>query len=244
MKIFNESGSKERFNEMFEKVAKSTINESLDSSTILELAFKDLKEKKLNVVNQKTYSTANDSYIEIIATDKDSNSITFTFKVIAEEDEQDNVFHIIDAQMTSFSFDSQDEMDSLTMEGDELSDFSNAHKNEIINSISEFVDFEQEEPAMTEEEQNAIDTIDAYDDSSENEKFIGSKFNDTLQHKLYRKLHDTYLTYLVDRSDIRNMSEFQNILIHLRDGITELFNKINNSNMSAENIQNYYQNQI
>lgn len=244
MKIFNESGSKERFNEMFEKVAKSTINESLDSSTILELAFKDLKEKKLNVVNQKTYSTANDSYIEIIATDKDSNSITFTFKVIAEEDEQDNVFHIIDAQMTSFSFDSQDEMDSLTMEGDELSDFSNAHKNEIINSISEFVDFEQEEPAMTEEEQNAIDTIDAYDDSSENEKFIESKINNTLQDELYRKLHDTYLTYLVDRSDIRNMSEFQNILIHLRDGITELFNKINNSNMSAENIQNYYQNQI
>jgi len=162
MKIFNESGSKERFNEMFERVAKTRINESIDSNIVLELAFKELREKRLNIVNQKTYSTETDSYIEIVGTDKSSNSVTFTFNVIADEDLQDGVYNITDAIMTSFTFDSPDGEDSITIDEKELANFSQGHKNEIIEIVSDYVDFEEDEPEMTEEIQNAINKIDSY----------------------------------------------------------------------------------
>lgn len=171
MKIFNESGSKERFNEMFERVAKTRINESLDAGTVLELAFKELRERKLNIINQRTYSTNTNSYIEIVGTDRGNNSITFTFKVMADEDLQDGVYNITDAIVTSFTFDSQDQQDSVVIDENGLTNFSQGHKNEIIEIVSEYVDFEDNEPDMTEELQNAINKIDSYNiDVNDNAK--------------------------------------------------------------------------
>lgn len=169
MKIFNSNGSKERLFEMMGRVNKININEninefggqSLNQMNVLNLAFGELVGKKLNIEQAKTYAGDNESFVELMAIDKQGNNITFTFKVSAFEGDQDGVYDINNAIMTSFTFDGTSG-DVVELDEKGLSQFNMKHKNEIVGVVSDYADFEKDVPEIDEAYLDAIKKIDSY----------------------------------------------------------------------------------
>src|SRR5690606_12934859 len=108
MKVFKQVGSKERFAEIFQNVNKVRLNEAfgqtLNPQMVLAEAFDELKSGVLPI-KEKNVETDDDlSYVTYICIDKQGNNITFTFKAVSEEGEQEGVFTIKEVTLESFSF--------------------------------------------------------------------------------------------------------------------------------------------
>jgi hypothetical protein len=109
MKIFKSKGSKERLFEMMERVNKINIHEydeesgnyNLDSNAILNMAFEELVNKKLNIEQSNTQTHNNETFIEIMCLDKQRNRITFTFKTDSSESDQENVYSVNNVILTN-----------------------------------------------------------------------------------------------------------------------------------------------
>lgn len=169
MKIFNSNGSKERLFEMMGRVNKININEnineiggqSLNPINVLNVAFNQLVGKKLNIQQSKTYVGDNESFVELMGIDGEGNNVTFTFKVAGTEGDQDGVYNVNNALLTSFSFDSASG-DVIELEENSLNQFNMQHKNEIIGIVSDYVDFDENVPEIDESYLDAIKKIDSY----------------------------------------------------------------------------------
>jgi hypothetical protein len=167
MKVLNSIGSKERFVEIFQRVNKGIkLNEALlqglNPNCVLEDSFNQLKTGRLKIEHSHTQSSDNKTYVELICLDKQNNNITFTFRVVAKEGDQEGVFNIESVTLTQFGFDDADGENTINMDESALKQFNAAHASEIASIVSEYVDIE--EPVdidMDEQYRTAIERIDA-----------------------------------------------------------------------------------
>ncbi len=164
MKVFKQAGSKDRLLEMFQVVNKVKLNEafgqSLDAEKIVSVAFDELKNNILTVNHSNTQVNGNESYVELLCTDKEGNNISFVFKVNANEGDQEGVYDVGDIEMVSFSFDSADGDETVEMDESGLRQFNAQHKNEYFNVIEDYVNVGEEEEVSDELYEDAIKLID------------------------------------------------------------------------------------
>ena len=165
MKVFKPTGSKERFAEIFQGVNKVKLNEGFGQSynpqAVLEMAFEGLKNGTLNIVHSNSQGEGEQSFIELVCKDKQGNNITFTFKTLSSADDQEGVYNIDKTIMTNFSFDDQTGEDSVEMDENALKQFNAQHANDLFDAVKEYIDVEEEEPAIDELYEDAIRKIDS-----------------------------------------------------------------------------------
>jgi hypothetical protein len=159
MKIYNSIGSKDRLFEMMRNVNKMQLNEEVfETNNIILHSFEELKNGNLRVQKTNTLTSGNDTFVEIVGVDGRGNTITFRFKVTATESDQDGVYDINTA--TLMDFNSKDyQADENT---DEVRRFNNEFSQEIVDVVSNYVDFEDETPEIDEEYLEAAKKIDSY----------------------------------------------------------------------------------
>jgi hypothetical protein len=168
MKIYKPIGSKERFVEMFQNVNKVKLNESLieaggqlNPQAVLNMSFNELKNNRLKIQNSSTQSDGDVSYVELVCVDNQGNNVTFTFKAIVKEGDQEGVFSIEEVGIESFSFDSAGEEESVDLSGDTLKQFNAQHASELYDVVNKYVDVKSPEVEKTAELEEAIKLIDA-----------------------------------------------------------------------------------
>lgn len=166
MKIHNPIGSKERFLEMFQGVNKIQMNEVAinamqTGAQLLEKAFDELKNKVAKIKQTNTQTVGEDNFVEIITNDSEGNEITFTFKINSTEADQDDVYNINNAVLTSFKIASE----NFNVDWDDNMEFVqkfNANRgSEIMNVVSEFASFETDTMSVDDEVyEEAVKRID------------------------------------------------------------------------------------
>jgi hypothetical protein len=165
MKVYKQIGSKERFLEMFQNVNKIQLNEAFGQNynpqSVLEVAFNELKGGNLKVKHSNTQTKDNENFVELLCVDNNGNNITFTFKTISSEQDQEDVYKIDDVIMMSFTFDDVNSENSVEMDENALKQFNAQHSNELFDIIGEYINIEKEEPIDTIYE-DAIKKIDSY----------------------------------------------------------------------------------
>jgi len=162
MNVFNPIGSKQRFHEIFQGVNKMKLNENFDNPEqsnmgLLEKAFNELKNQQANIKQTNTQTVDNDNFVEIITTSNDGNDFNFKFKISSDETDQDNVYSINGAVLTEFKS-TNFQIDENSRE---LQQFNVNHSSEIMDVVSEFVDFEDDAPNVDDElAEDAMKLID------------------------------------------------------------------------------------
>jgi hypothetical protein len=166
MKILTQVGSKERFLEMYQRVNKIQLNEEIvqnnNSNSVLENAFQELKNNQLNIQHTNNQVSGDESFVEIIGTDKGGNNVNFKFKVTSSQSEQDGVFNVDSAQLDGFTFNTKGGGQTIEMDVNALKQFNAQHGQELVDIVSEFVDVESEQPEVDELYEEAIKKIDSY----------------------------------------------------------------------------------
>ncbi|MFA5207168.1 MAG: hypothetical protein WC428_00560 [Candidatus Paceibacterota bacterium] len=165
MKVFKPIGSKERFTEIFQRVNKVQLNEdfgqSFNPQAVLDVSFNQLKSGALNIERSNSQAKGEISFVELVCTDKQGNNITFTFKVNANSGDQEGVYNVNGVIMTSFTFDSATDDESVEMDEKGLQQFNAQHGSELFDVIDQYIDVEESEPIDSLYE-DAIKKIDSY----------------------------------------------------------------------------------
>ena len=151
MKVFKQAGSKDRLMEMFQNINKVNLNENiLDAATrsgnLVKDAFNELKNNQMKIENTETLVEGDDSFIEVTAT-QEGNTYTFKFKVVGNEGDQDNVYSVTDAKIIKFNAELTNPT-RASIEAEEgvntVDKLNNEQKSDIIEFVSQFVDFEDQ----------------------------------------------------------------------------------------------------
>jgi len=166
MRIYKPIGSKDRLVEIFQNVNKVKLHEglfeanspNLNADNVLNMAFDQLKNKRLNVEHTNTETNGDESFVVLTCTDKQGNNITFTFHVVSTEGDQEGVSNINSITLNTFTFDSADGEDTIEMAEDSLRNFNQQHSQELYDVVPELG--EVGEPVEN-GVQEAIDLIDA-----------------------------------------------------------------------------------
>jgi hypothetical protein len=185
MRINKPIGSKDRLVEIFQKVNNVKLNENLmemggtnlNPESVLNLAFNQLKNKKLRIEHSNTQATGNESYVEISSTDPQGNSITFTFKANSTEGDQEGVFNINQVILHSFTFDSADGEESIELAEDGLKRFNQQHANEMLDAIQEYLDVEPENVGNAEESNELAEAVKVIDGIKKDSSPYGGGFD-------------------------------------------------------------------
>ncbi len=162
MKIYNPRGSKERLVEMFQQVNKVKLSEDFATSNssidVVENAFNQLINNQLKIQNTNNQSNDNESYVELNCIDGSGNKVNFKFRVTSSQGSED-VYNVENAELIEFT---QIKPDNTTFEVDEtmLKQFNSEHKDQILEIVSNYVDFDEGEPEVDELYEDAIKLID------------------------------------------------------------------------------------
>jgi hypothetical protein len=171
MKIYKPVGSKGRFLEIFQGVNKVRLTEglfeagspNLNPENVLNISFNQLKNNQLKIEHSSTQASGDESYIELMCTDKQGNNITFTFLVTSREGDQEGVFSMNNVLLYSFTYDSADGEGTVELAKDALKNFNAQHANEMLDVVEKYVDVESSIPqgdnADLEEAVKLIDAI-------------------------------------------------------------------------------------
>ena len=163
MKIHSSIGSKERLFEMMGKVNKIQINEVFNPNSVLDFAFEELTKGTLNIEHTNTQATGDESFVELICTDKEGNSITFSFKADMIQGDQSGVAEISNVRLINFTFDDTTGAETIEMGEEALKQFNAQHATEFLGIVSDYVDVEVGEPTEIDElYEEAIKKIDSY----------------------------------------------------------------------------------
>ena len=163
MKIHSSIGSKERLFEMMGKVNKIQINEVFNPNSVLDFAFEELTKGTLNIEHTNTQATGDESFVELICTDKEGNSITFSFKADMIQGDQSGVAEISNVRLINFTFDDTSGAETIEMGEEALKQFNAQHATEFLGIVSDYVDVEVGEPTEIDElYEEAIKKIDSY----------------------------------------------------------------------------------
>lgn len=164
MKIFNSIGSKERLFEMMNRVNKIKINEAqvFDTSGVFNNTFEALKNKQLSIQKTNVESEDNISYVELVCVDRSGNRIIFRFEASASGGEQDGVYKIDSVILKEFSFVSKDGENEIDLDEYGLKKFNEIHSDELMEIVSEYLNFNEDIPEIEEGYLDAIKKIDSY----------------------------------------------------------------------------------
>jgi len=166
MKILTQVGSKDRLIEIFQRVNKVKLNEEVlqnnGSTGVLANAFSELQNNTLNIKQTNNQATGDETFVELVGTDKAGNEITFRFRVSSTQGDQDGVFGVDNVELKDFIFRSKDGGESVEMDENALKQFNAEHGQELIDIISEYVDVDDEQqPESTDEVyEDAVKLID------------------------------------------------------------------------------------
>jgi hypothetical protein len=166
MRIYKPIGSKDRLVEIFQNVNKVKLNEglfeagspNLNAENVLNMAFDQLKNNRLNVEHTNTETNGDESFVVLACTDKQGNNITFTFHVVSSEGDQEGVSNINNISLNTFTFDSVDGEDTIEMAEDSLRNFNQQHGQELYDVVPELGEIGE---PVENEVQEAIELIDA-----------------------------------------------------------------------------------
>jgi len=168
MKIYKETGSKDRLFEMMQRVNRVTLNEDTfgqpqnnGSMGILTEKLRQLTDGTLKVQQSNTQTNGDESYLELKCID-DSGNMIFNFRINASTGDQDGVFNVNSAELVNFKLNNTANGQSIEIDEPELKQFNAEHTNEFIEIASNYADFETQEPNIDEEYMNAIKKIDSY----------------------------------------------------------------------------------
>jgi len=163
MKIYNPIGSKERLVEMFQRVNKVKLNEEFStnsSSQVVENAFNQLVNNQLKIQNTNNQINDNESFVELNCVNNAGDSIVFRFKASSSQGEQEGVFSLDNVVLIEFVQKKSDGTTLVEMDENSLKDFNSQHGNELIDVVSNYVDFDEEMPETDELYQEAVKLID------------------------------------------------------------------------------------
>lgn len=160
MKVYSSIGSKERFQEMFQRINKIKLNEDINSGlNIIEEKFNELKNDGLNIKDTNSQTTGNENIIKIIANDNNGAEITFTFRLIGIEDNQDGVVNIDNAELINFTYNNGLNKIDMPEGMNSLNDFNLKFRNIIPDVVGEYANFENS-PTFDSDIEEAINIID------------------------------------------------------------------------------------
>jgi len=162
MKIYTPIGSKERLWEMMQNVNKVKLNEDMngmaEQNIVLKTAFDKLSQGKLTIKNTDTQTNNNETFVVLNCVDEHNYDLKFTFKLTANEGDQDGVFNVNSIVMTNFSY----RNGSIELDENGLKQFNAEHSQDLLNVVSQYADFESQEPEIDEEYFKAVQKIDSY----------------------------------------------------------------------------------
>lgn len=166
MKIYSPIGSKQRLFEMMRGVNKAEIyeNNGIDNLELLEEKINELKTKKLTIKNSNIQASGNESFIELNCTDNQENLITFRFKAIAQEEDQQDTYNVSDVLLIEFDLKNENSELNVNIHEDSLKEFNANHKDELLDIVSQYADFESNTkvPELDETFLDAVKKIDSY----------------------------------------------------------------------------------
>ena len=155
---------KKRLIEMFQKVNKITLDESMVLNSynrkLLEEKFEELKNKKLEIKHVSSNMVDDVFYVELICLDNNKDSVIFKFKVIVTETEQDNIYTIESSKLIGFKLLSDNY--GVAFNEDMLSEFNAQHVSDLIDVVYEYINIPSKmEIELDEKAMSAIQRIDA-----------------------------------------------------------------------------------
>jgi len=188
MKINYEYGSKDRLFEMFQKVNKIKLTEDNIKTNILDSAFNDLINNKLNIKQTINQINGDENLITIVCTDNKGNDIVFKFRLIGLEMGQDDVYTVDKAELIEFNFKSETYELNIPEGNLILNEFNGKYGNNIVNIVADYVDFEKnivdtldETIKELEQTSNVVDDYLNDDDIDDNDDFVDDEYtNDEL----------------------------------------------------------------
>ena len=148
--IYTKYNTPQKLFERFERVNKVKLNESVFDTDTLDSKLTEyynlLKQNQLNVDSINTSVSGDESFVELVCTDDAGNQITFNFKSRFDEGDQDGVFNLVEGEMITFAFSSNDGTTNIEIDENGLNTFNERFRNELVDIISDFVDVENNQP--------------------------------------------------------------------------------------------------
>jgi len=164
MKIYNQIGGKDRLFEMMKNVNKVKLNEGFNAnaSDILDIEFNGLKNNTLKVQQSNVQASSDKSYVELNCLDEQGNKSTFRFEAEATEGDQDGVYNVNYVKLKEFQFINKDGSNTVTIDENGLAQFNSQHGDELFDVVSNYADFESEQPEIDESFLEIAKKIDSY----------------------------------------------------------------------------------
>lgn len=204
MKIYNSVGSKERLVEMFQKVNKINLNEDMLRGNVIENEFNALKNNELNIKQTNNQAKGNQNIIEIVATDREGGEITFRFRVTGNQNDQDGVVVIDNAELMGFNYKSRAYQMEIPEGMNSLVDFNRKFGSEIADVVGDFADFSTSQ-ASDELYEDAINLIDGIKVDEINQEFDDENDNEFTDDDYTREVEpEDPLAMPPDYSDMEN----------------------------------------
>lgn len=163
MEVFKKIGSKERFFEIMQGVNKVKLNEQIgEHPEFVVKAFNDLVSGEMKIEQITNQVNGNTSIVEITGVDDNGSRSNFTFEVQSNEADQQGVNIINDAKLIKFSSEFPDGGGINADENSkEVAEINAGRKQEMIDAISEYVEFENDSDTVADEMyEEAIRLID------------------------------------------------------------------------------------
>ena len=166
MKVFKQSGSKDRLFEVMRRVNGVTLNEEVESistpKSVLSNTFNGLLSGDLKISHSTTKIEGDETFVELTCTDKNENNAIFRFIIKSTETDQENVFGVNDIKLIGFTYATSSGDGSFEInDEDGLREFNSENDGKLFDVIEDYVDVSEEEPVDSLYE-DAIKKIDSY----------------------------------------------------------------------------------
>jgi len=162
MEVFKKIGSKDRLFELMHGVNKLKLNEEMgEQSEFIGKAFNGLVGGELDIEQTNNQVNGDTSIVQITGIDSNGGSHNFTFEVQTNETTQEDVNVINDAKLIKYNTQFPD---GGGLDADENSkeiiELNTGRKQEMIDAISEYVEFDDDTAIADEMYEEAIKFID------------------------------------------------------------------------------------
>lgn len=238
MKINYEYGSKDRLFEMFQKVNKIKLTEDNIKTNILDSAFNDLINNKLNIKQTNNQINGDENLITIVCTDNKGNDIVFKFRLIGLEMGQDDVYTVDKAELIEFNFKSETYELNIPEGNLILNEFNGKYGNNIVNIVADYVDFEKnivdtldETIKELEQTSNVVDDYLNDDDIDDNDDFVDDEYTNDELNKKDDDMFELPQEYNLDDIELDDEDNEDNITI---DNFEDYINNQDFDNKSDE----------
>lgn len=149
MRVFNKIGSKERFQEMYQNIAKLKLNEDFgqfSTNSVVETELIGLLNNDIRVNRSNSTVNGNDSFVELECLDNKGNSVKFSFKVTSTLGDQTGISNIGEILLIKFQFKGKDGITNIEANENDLRDINDKYKDKYYQLIQDYIDVKEETP--------------------------------------------------------------------------------------------------